>query len=49
MMIFYGVERGIKMTSKRKVVFVSKGKRETEEEYQIRINKIIDSKIFDYR
>jgi hypothetical protein len=41
-MIFYGVERGIKMTSKRKVVFVSKGKRETEEEYQTRINKIIE-------
>ena len=30
------------MISKRKVVFVSKGKRETEEEYQIRINKIIE-------
>ena len=42
MMIFYGVERGIEMTSKRKVVFVSKKKRETEEEYQMRINKIIE-------
>ena len=29
------------MTSKRKVVFVSKKKRETEEEYQIRISEII--------
>lgn len=29
------------MTSKRKIVFVSKKKRETEEEYQIRISEII--------
>ena len=30
------------MTSKRKMVFVSKKRRETKEEYQIRIDKIIE-------